>query len=381
MTIIRSIETFTHDLFTVVRVRGDDGSEGFGQTAGSNPDITAEVLHRQAAPHALGRDVDDIDGLIERCYAREAKFLGSYLARALAGVDTALWDLRAKRVGLSVSALLGGKMDRIPVYGSYQLRNTQPADAVARLKQARDQYGYEAFKIKIGKRRGRDEDQWPGRTPTLIRSVRQAFGNEVCLLADANSGYTPKHAIAIGRMLEEHGYQQFEEPCPHQELEWTAEVTAALALDVCGGEQDYDMAQFRRMVKMQAVDVVQPDIGYVGGFTLARQVAEIAAEANLVCQPHSGNRSMLMVFALHLFASLRNPGPFAECAVDPPPAHFAMYSPTLTVTDGYVRLPDGPGWGVMLNREWISKAKRRVSVSDDRRGYGVFRKLRRLCGW
>src|SRR5438067_12702025 len=99
---IQSIETFARREVTLVRVRTEDGAEGFGQTAPFNADITALVVHRHVARYALGANAGEIDGIADRCIEEEYKFAGSYICRALAGVETALWDLRGKREGKSV---------------------------------------------------------------------------------------------------------------------------------------------------------------------------------------------------------------------------------------------------------------------------------------
>ena len=96
---IASLETFSNEFVGFVRVRTDDGAEGWGQVSTYNADITALVFHRQVAPWALGADALDIDALVDRSPRREHKFPGSYLRRALAGLDTALWDLRGKLEG------------------------------------------------------------------------------------------------------------------------------------------------------------------------------------------------------------------------------------------------------------------------------------------
>jgi len=111
---IKSIETFFKGSITIVRVRTDDGAEGYGQTAPFNADITAQVLHRQVAPRALGADVSDPEVLAEHIIEAEYKFPGSYVSRAVGGVDTALWDLRGKVEKKSVCELLGGKPRRVP---------------------------------------------------------------------------------------------------------------------------------------------------------------------------------------------------------------------------------------------------------------------------
>jgi L-alanine-DL-glutamate epimerase-like enolase superfamily enzyme len=358
---IQSIETFTRGHLSIVRVRTDDGAEGFGQVAPFNADITALVLHRQIAPHALGADAADIDGLATRCIEAEYKYPWSYVCRAMAGVDTALWDIRGKREGKSVCELLGGKPRPFPAYGSSMRRDIQPEEEGERLARLRDSHGFRAFKIRVGKVCGHDEDQWPGRTEKLVPAVRKAIGPDVALLADGNSCYTPPRAIEVGHLLEDHGGCHLEEPCPYWELEWTADVAAALDIPVAGGEQDNDLAQWRRMIRMRAVDVVQPDICYVGGLSRALRVARMAEEAGLPCVPHSANLSMVTVFTLHLLGAIPNSGPYLEFSIEPTEWTRGLYSPELEVRDGRVAIPDGPGWGVEINPQWLGQAGRQIS--------------------
>ena len=193
---ITSIETFSTEFVALVRVRTDEGHEGWGQVAPYHADITALVLHRQIAPHALGEDALDIEGLVARIPEREHKFPGSHLCRALGGLDTALWDLRGKLQGLSVCELLGGRPRPLPVYGSSMRRDIEPGDEADRLARLADECGYRAFKIRVGRECGHDEDEWPGGTEALLPAVRKAVGDDVALLVDANSCYTPAKAIA-----------------------------------------------------------------------------------------------------------------------------------------------------------------------------------------
>jgi L-alanine-DL-glutamate epimerase-like enolase superfamily enzyme len=162
-------------------------------------------------------------------------------------------------------------------------------------------------------------------------------------------------------MLEDYSVRHFEEPCPYWELEWTAQVAAALNVPVAGGEQDNDLAQWRRMIRMHAVDIVQPDICYVGGLTRAMRVAAMAADAKLPCVPHSANVSMVSVFTLHTLGAIPNAGPFMEFSIEPTDWTTQLYEPALNVQDGKVAIPGGPGWGVTVNPKWLAKAERGVS--------------------
>ncbi|MCU6791083.1 mandelate racemase/muconate lactonizing enzyme family protein [Paenibacillus sp. WQ 127069] len=358
---IKSIESFCTQHIGIVRVRTEDGLEGYGQVAPYQADISAMVLHRQVAPYALGADADDIDGLVDRVVTGEHKFPGSYICRAVGGLDTALWDLRGKREGKSVCELLGGKPRLLPVYGSSMKRNITPEAEAERLLRLQDKHGYEAFKIRIGENFGNDVDHWPGRTEAIIPTIRKALGDQTIIHADANSGFTPKRAIEIGRLLEQYNYGHFEEPCPYPELEWTAEVADALTIPVSGGEQDTDLAQFRRMIAMKAVDIVQPDICYAGGISRTLQVAKMAEAAGIPCTPHAANLSMVTIFTLHLMGALPNAGPYLEFSIEEPGWAQGFYETFPVARDGKVAIPDGPGWGVTFSQEWLDKAQYQIS--------------------
>lgn len=361
---ITRLETFTTRNISLVRLTTDDGAQGWGQMSTFNADISAAVFHRQVAPHALGADPQLLDSLLDHIIEAEYKFPGSYVCRALCGLDTAVWDLRGKLENKSVCSLLGGTPRPFPVYGSSMSRSITPEAEAKRLAGLREQYGFRAFKVRVGKVCGHDEDQWPGRTEALIPTVRQAIGSDAVLLADGNSCYTPARAIEVGRMLEAHNVGHFEEPCPYWELEWTAEVAAALRVPVAGGEQDYDLNQWRRIIRMPAVDIVQPDIGYIGGLTRALRVAAMAQQAGLVCVPHSANLALVLVFSFHMMGAIPNAGPHIEFTIENDTWSQDLYHPVLEVRDGKVEIPSGPGWGITINPAWLEKAEYQSSSLD-----------------
>jgi L-alanine-DL-glutamate epimerase-like enolase superfamily enzyme len=364
---IQSIETFSTQWVSVVRVRTDEGAEGWGQISPYNADIASAVMHRQVAPHALGQDASDMIALEKRIVEAELKFPGSYLRRALGGLDTALWDLRGRQENKSVCELLGGRCRPLRVYASSMRRDITPEEEARRLLQLRDRQGFEAFKFRIGKESGHDEDEWPGRTEAIVPTIRRALGDDVELLVDANSGYTIAKAIEVGRFLEDFGVRHYEEPCPYWKYEWAADVTKALRsmrINVAGGEQDCFLTTWRRMIDLRAFDIVQPDVCYVGGLTRALRVAAMATEAGLCCVPHSANLSLVTVFTLHLMGGIDNAGPYVEYSIEPTsyyPWQEGIFHPALEVRDGKVAIPDAPGWGVEIDSAWLEAAARQVS--------------------
>ena len=361
---LSSIESFTTRDVGMVRVRADDGAEGWGQLSPYNADITAAVLHRQIAPHALGRNTHETEALVDLITDREHKFPGSYIWRALAGVDTALWDLRGKVENKSVCELLGGTPRPLRVYASSMRRDITPDAEAARLVRLHDDHGYDAFKVRIGRECGHDQDEWPGRTQAVVSQVRRSLGNQVDLLVDANSCYSPVRAIEVGRMLESLGVRHFEEPCPYWELDWTRQVAEALDLDVTGGEQDCELRTWRRMIDLGAVDVVQPDICYLGGLTRTLRVVSMAQSAGLPVTPHSANLSLVTVFTLHMMGAIEGAGPYVEFSIegaDYYPWQHGLFKPALVVHDGKVEIPSGPGLGVKIEADWLERANYQIS--------------------
>ena len=365
---IQRLETFCNNFVGFLCATTDEGHVGWGQFSPYNADITAEVFHRQVARWAVGADALDIESLVTTIPEREHKFPGSYLMRALTGLDTALWDLRGKLENKSVCELLGGKPRPFPVYASSMKRGEITPEAEAeRLARLQDQFGYDAFKFRIGKECGHDQDEWPGRTDAIVPEVRKALGPDARLLVDANSGYSPKKAIEVGRMLEQHGVRHFEEPCPYWEYHWTKEVADALDLDVTGGEQDCDLALWRFAINMRAVDVVQPDVCYLGGINRTLKVVAMAKAAGLPVTPHSANLSLVTVFTLHLMGAIENAGPYVEFSIEGPdyyPWQDNLFAPALVARDGKVQIPEGPGWGVEINKDWLAAASYRKTEAN-----------------
>jgi L-alanine-DL-glutamate epimerase-like enolase superfamily enzyme len=362
---IKCIETFCDPFVGFVRVTEEDGAQGWGQVSTYNADISVQVLHRQVAPWSLGRDTDDIGALLDNIQERELKFPGSYMCRAMGGLDTALWDLRGKRARKSVCELLGGRPRRIRAYASSMKRDITAEDEAKRLRRLRDQFGFDAFKFRVGAECGHDVDEWPGRTEQIVPAMRKGLGDKVTLLADANSGFSPKRAIEVGRLLADNGISHFEEPCPYWELEQTKEVRDALDIDVTGGEQDCWLPVWRRMIEMQAVDIVQPDVCYVGGISRALRVAAMAQAADLPCTPHSANLSLVTLFTMHLLGAIPNAGKYLELSIegrDYYPWQEGLFArDPYGVDAGMVTIPSEPGWGVEINPAWLEKSRYQIS--------------------
>jgi len=368
MSTIAKLETFSDTFVCFVRLTTAAGEIGWGQTSTYNADITATIFHRQIAPWALGAGAFDIAALVARIEEREHKFPGSYRCRALAGLDTALWDLRGRVEQKPVVELLGGRPRRLRAYASSMRRDITPEDEALRLCRLRDAQGFDAFKWRIGAECGRDVDEWPGRTEAIVPTVARALGPGVAKLVDANSGFSPRRAIEVGRLLEAEGVSHYEEPCPYWHLEQTREVAAALEVDVTGGEQDWDLATWERMIALRAVDVVQPDVMYMGGLSRTLSVVRLAAAAGLPCTPHSANLSLVTICTMHLLGAIPNAGKYLEFSIEGPdyyPWQQGLFrGRPFAIEGGTVAIPAGPGWGVEPDPAWLERAAYQMSAAS-----------------
>jgi L-alanine-DL-glutamate epimerase-like enolase superfamily enzyme len=244
----------------------------------------------------------------------------------------------------------------IPIYLSSLRRDTTPEREVAWIAPRIEETGARAVKIKVGGRMSGNADASPGRTERLISLARETFGPDVALMADANGSYDAAKGIEIGRRLEGAGFAFFEEPCPFEELEQTKAVADALDMTVAGGEQDASLPRFSRMARDRVIDLLQPDICYVGGLTRALRVARIAAEAGLRITPHSPNTGAGAAPMLQFASVAPNIGPHQEYrgeAVRPESWH----NTTFEITRGTVAVPKGPGLGLDIDPTVFEKAQ------------------------
>ena len=152
------------------------------------------------------------------------------------------------------------------------------------------------------------------------------------------------------------------------ETEWIKEVADTLDMDVSGGEQDNDIAKWRRMINSHTFDIIQPDPLYLGGITRTWRTALMSDEVGIPCIPHSANHGMVTLFTLHLMRAIPNPGKYLEFSIefDDGINHEAraMYAPILEIENGNLHLPSEPGWGITIHKDWLEKAEYQVSELD-----------------
>lgn len=360
---IVSVETFANESLCFVRVTDSDGAQGWGMTAPFSADITGLVVHRLAAGTVL-KPFDDFTTVADDIMWNQYKFLGTFLARAAAGVDTALWDLAGKKLGKSVAELAGKKRDVIDLYASSMKRDLPVQEEADRLRALQDKFGYRAIKLHPGIPVGHNKDFWPGRTEDMVEAMVKTAVPGTHLIVDVNGNYDADFAIEMGRKFKDMGVDLYEEPCPYWQIEETRKVRegcAAFGLSVAGGEQDYVDTMWERMINEHVMDVCQPDLLYLGGFSRSLRIANYAAKFNRMVTPHTSNRSPIAVMGLHYMAVIDNPYPFMELGIEEDRWALDSYAPHFDIKDGKTLVPTVPGWGFEPDAELLAKAEYRIT--------------------
>lgn len=356
---ISSVELLESSQYTFVRTVSAEGLEGI---AVSNARIRnlISLMKRLIIPHFLDKDARDLASLVEGVgtVGNNYKYSSLPFWNCVGVLETSLLDLLGKAAHQPVAALLGPILrTEIPIYLSSVTRNTSPDEEVQMLLQRVEETGAAAVKIKIGGRMLRAESGMEGRTQSLIAEVSKALGGRVKLFADANGSYSSTAAIEIGRMLEAHGFSLFEEPCPWEDFEETKRVADALSLKVAGGEQDTSMAKIAWMIRERAVDVFQPDIYNIGGFSRTLQVARMAEAAGMNVTPHGSAEGPRALPKLHFSAIVKNLEPLVEFDARNKSGE-GWFWPAIKVTNGVLQLPTGDGLGVSYDPALLKAAIR-----------------------
>jgi L-alanine-DL-glutamate epimerase-like enolase superfamily enzyme len=270
--------------------------------------------------------------------------------QAMSAIDIALWDIMGKFYGQPVCVLLGAKWrDRVRAYASTLFRPTPQA-----MREATRRYldrGFTAVKFGWGVF-GEDER----RDVQLVEAARREMGDDADLLVD--TGWfverTPKQAVRVIRSLEPYRPFFVEEILHPEDYDGYRQVAEAVDTLVACGEQEATEWGFHELITRGRVDVLQPDLTRCGGFTAARKIVHMAERANVLVIPHSWSSDLLTAASLHLNAFQRR-AEFVEFNTSQGPLSRELVRDPLRMTDGYLRVPEGPGLGVEVNEEAIQK--------------------------
>jgi D-galactarolactone cycloisomerase len=342
----------------LVEIETADGTIGWGESYGPARPNAAVV--EAMKPLLIGADALASEAIWERLYAAFRDHGQKGLpVQALSGVDIALWDLKGKHFGVAAHRLMGGPAhSEVQAYatGLYRREAGDPRTYLAEEAAGYAAEGFAAMKLKVGF--GVADDA------AVARAVRAAIGPDVALMMDANHAYDATRAIQLGRKVADLDIGWFEEPVPPEDLAGYAEVRAQQSIPVAGGECEFTRFGFRELLTRRAVDVVQPDTCAAGGLSECLKIAAMANAHGIRYVPHVWGTGVALAAALQLLAVLpHNPPclypqqPLLEFDRTEHPIRQAILTTPIEHERGTVRIPDGPGLGIEIDRQALARFK------------------------
>ena len=336
----------------IVRVRTDDGLTGLG-TAGVGNGAAGFVIEHHLKSIVAGANPFDVELLWEKMFRSTLNYGRKGLVlEAISAVDIALWDILGKATGQPVYNLLGGKTrDRIRVYAS-RLYAHKDLDLLASQAQSFVRQGFTAVKQRFGYG-PRDGIEGMHRNLELVRTVRDAIGPHVELMADAYMGWDVSYAIRMIGMLEDSGVNLswVEEPVIPDDIDGYARIRRSVRTPISGGEHEFTRYGYRELIRKEAVDILQPDVNRVGGITEAKKIWAMAAAYDIPVIPHAGQLHNYHLVMAHLNSPVAEYFPAAEegGAPDDDTLFWELFSGEPKAECGFVSLSETPGLGLELN--------------------------------
>ena len=281
---------------------------------------------------------------------------------AISWIDTGLWDIIGKKLKTPVYKLLGGYRDRVPGYGSGGVLSLSQEELV-REQMSWVEEGFKAVKMKVGRRDWREDIE-------RVKAVRNAIGNNVDLMVDANNGWSVATAIRMVKRFERFDVNWLEEPVIAEDYDGYAQVKAATEVPIAGGESEYTKWGFKELFTRQCIDIVQADVGRVGGITEYMKVGAMAEAFNLPMCPHgAGVVSAHCVAAapngviVEFFDGNRLPNTTIREFQEETGRRFMPNS--IRPVNGWIDLPSVPGMGFDPDLEAIEEYKKKYTFREE----------------
>lgn len=277
-----AVQSFECQETPMVRIRDEDGvvGTGYSYTIGTGGSSVIKLLDDHLAPMLLGRDAAEVEKIWRDMFYRvHATTVGAITSIAMAAVDTALWDLRARKANEPLHKVAGGAKSSIQLYytegGWLHLEQAQLVEEAVRAKSL----GFGGTKLKVGKPHVSEDVR-------RIAAVREAVGGDWDVMTDANQGLSLDEAIRRARCFEPLDIAWFEEPIHADDVGGHQRLCASTRLPIAVGESIYSISQFKDYLQGGACSIVQPDVGRIGGITPWLKVAHMAEAFNVPVCPH-----------------------------------------------------------------------------------------------
>jgi len=334
----------------IVKVSTDAGITGWGETHhGRAPGAVAKIVDSILKPIALGGNAHDVVGLWKKMYDRQliSHGLGAATCIGWSGLDMALWDIRAKAAGVPLYRLLGGASRAIPAYAGGISLGYQDPDSLVDEARMHLAAGYRAVKLRAGDTVKNDVAR--------ITAVRRAFGDDLVILTDANTGYDVSKARAALPHFDALNVGWLEEPfAPHDHHSY--KLAAGLGrTPLAAGENHYTRFEFQHVLETGAVTILQPDLSKTGGITEALRIAHLASTWKLPIHPHTSMTGLNMAATIHFLCAIDNGGYFeADVSRKNRFRDQMVSSPYEVDAEGHVRPREAPSIGVEVDEGFLA---------------------------
>jgi L-alanine-DL-glutamate epimerase-like enolase superfamily enzyme len=354
---------------TLVRVETEGGLVGFGEakaavgSAGTSAALVT-CIEQELAPLLVGEDARDISRLWDVMYngsrahfALDRGHAFPILGRrgltigALAGIDMALWDLLGKSLGQPVWRLLGGRRHtRMPAYAS---GGWAPVSGiVAELQRFVDRGNFKAVKMRVG-----SGDGTLDHSIRRVQAAREGLDEGIGIMCDAHGTWTVAEAKRFCRAVAECNIDWLEEPVTADDKRGQAEVRASTDIPIASGESEFTRFDFRDLIELRAVDILQPDLSIAGGVTEAMRIEALASANQLRFAPHLWGGALTFASGLHV-AAVASSGFILEYSLGANPMLHELAVEDFPVVEGYVEIPDRPGLGVTIDEDFVARYRK-----------------------
>jgi L-alanine-DL-glutamate epimerase-like enolase superfamily enzyme len=333
----------------IVKVETEGGVTGWGEAHhGRCPGAVAHLVNTTLRQLVLGQDANDTTGVWKKVYDKQlaSHGMGAGACLALSGIDMALWDIRGKALKIPLYQLLGGRARPIPAYAGGVSLGYQEPKALVEEARPHVQAGYKAVKLRIGDTVAHDVER--------IAAVRAAFGDDLAILTDANTGYDVADVRAVMPALDEHNVGWLEEPFPAHDYLSYREAARYGRTPLAAGENHYTRFEFNRVIEDGAITILQPDLSKTGGITEALRIAALASSWKLPIHPHTSMTGINMAATIHFLAAIENGGFFeADISKNNLFRDKMVTTPYKLDNDGNVAPLESPGIGVEVDEGFL----------------------------
>jgi len=344
----------------LVRLDADDGTCGTGFTAITEEEVVAAAINEVASHAVVGEDPMTHERIWEKLYWLLApRGQSGYAMHAIAAIDLAVWDLKARALGQPLWRLLGGARSRVPVYATFGFGFFDRDQLV---EAARDwaARGFRRLKMTVGNHalQRRDEprplSQVIAEDERRVRAVRDAVGPDVELCIDANCSLDPYHATRLARRLEDVDLAFFEEPITQNDVRALADLRSKVRVPIAAGQNEGLASRFIDFFAARALDIAQPNVAITGGLTQCLRIAGAAQACNVAI----ANGGAWPFHNMHLHAGLAHGG-FVEYHRSAVLLYEQIYRALPVARDGWIELGEAPGFGIEPDWDAIASLARR----------------------